>query len=166
MIKKTQSNFTWSQNEWTMGQVITNEDAFAILFNEMTRSHLVTLISNWKAEAVAVSDDPTIAGAQLWTAQDTTDLQTQVAKLVEITCRMCLLKGHEASYCPFNAQMNRLCASDPASHALWKRWRIARAQHVKNRAAAEAMAAASRASKSRADSMSAITSAAASTFLM
>ena len=126
MIKKTQTAFHWTNNEWTMGQITQNKDAFELLFKEMTRAHLTALAANWYAEAQAVAGDGSITNADLWCNADTNALQTEVEKLRLLTCRMCLLGGHEASYCPFNAQMNRVCAAAPETPALWKRWRIAR----------------------------------------
>ena len=164
MIKRTQTSFAWNQHDWSISQLHASDDAFELLFKEMNNAHLKALAANWKAEAQAVAGDVSITDAELWSSDDTDALQAQVEKLVTLTCRMCLLQGHEASYCPFNAQMNRVCAAAPETHALWKRWRIARSQHVKNVAAKEAMLAASRASKSRADSMASVSSAAAAAF--
>ena len=164
MIKKTQTNFNWRHQDAYISAIANDDGAFKILFEEMTRAHLEALCNNWHVEAQTVSQDPAISGANLWTAADVNTLQAEVAKLGQLECRMCFLRGHEASYCPFNAQMNRVCASSPEAHALWKRWRIARSQYVKNLAAKEAIVAASQASKSRADSTAAVSSAAASAF--
>ena len=148
----------------TIEAIRANEGAFKVLFEEMTRAHIEALQANWQEESNKVTQDNAISQAGLWTNADTNALQLEVAKLQDCICRMCLLRGHEASYCPFNAQMNRTCAQTPEAHALWKRWRIARAQFVKNRSAAQAIMASAQASKSRADSQAQVSSAAASAF--
>ena len=108
--------------------------------------------------------DDAISDAALWTADDANKLVQVVKSLERMQCRLCLLRGHEASYCPFNAQMNRATTSNPDLHLVWKKWRIARGQYVKNQATFATMTAACKASKSRADTAASVFQAASQSF--
>ena len=150
-------------NDATLGQLCT-EANFSDFFETFSQCHQDAVLNSWLAEANKVATDEAIAHAKLWTNSDTNGLLVVVRKLADYRCRICLLFGHEASYCPFNAQMNRACATAVDLHTLWKKWRIARQQYVKNCAAREQVMASSAASKTRADITASTYSAAAAAF--
>ena len=165
MISLTKTNFNWTQGDTHLSNIVNDDAGFAALFATINVAHLRAVQTAWAKEAANVATDAEIRAASLWTDQDTTAMSNYVSDLADLNCGFCCLDGHEASYCPFNAQMNRICASrGVAVHALWKRWRIARSQFVQNKQARVMLSARSAASKARADAASAASTAAASAF--
>ena len=85
-------------------------------------------IDKWRAELAMVAGTPEFKGHV--TAQLQHDLSAVADSLRDLTCRFCGLCGHEASYCPINAQMARKCASNKILHDYWATWRAARKSYI------------------------------------
>ena len=144
--------------------LICQEQNFKDFFRLLMKLHQEAVTAAWANEASKVASDPQVSDTGLWTNADSNRLLPLVKGLADYECRLCFLAGHEASYCPFNAQMNRVSATSLENHALWKRWRIARAQFVKNVAATEAVRANCIASKTRAATAASVSAASAQVF--
>ena len=93
------------------------------IFEEYEKLKFNCLVKSFAKEANAVSS---AAAIDFFVDEHRDAVIGLTDELAKMHCRMCCSKGHEPSYCPFNAQMARAAGKTPHHHAAWVRFRRGR----------------------------------------